>query len=219
MQGEAGPVQVIVEPGSIPSKTKFKLESVTMGEVLTAVSNTPPESGRLLGGFKYGQQGDDLRQSPHVAFSVRPEELGLPPGWDPTNVVYGLTVPREIDGEVVYEIIDQMHYENGRLVTHSFGLLGMLFIHTQMTKTMGQVLVAPMLIAMGSSFVVEGRTLVGTTQPLAGRRGEGDPLSGAVISIQPGWGVHRSPGAPEAWSVHGDVLRSERNLLGSDPCR
>ena len=117
-QGDNGPVQLIVEPGTVTSKTKFKLEAVALADVLTAVSNTPPEGGKVLGGFKYSQSGDALTKTPELAFPVNVADLGLPLGVDPANATYALTVPRTNDGIVTYQIIDRMTYSDGKLVTH-----------------------------------------------------------------------------------------------------
>ena len=117
-QSDNGPVQLIIEPGTVTSKSKFKIESLHLADVLTLVSNTPPEDGKILGGFRYSQSGDALTKTPELAFPVNAADLGLPPDVDPMNASYALTVPRTNDGIVTYQIIDRMTYSAGKLVTH-----------------------------------------------------------------------------------------------------
>lgn len=186
---EAGPIQLILDPGSIQRKTRFWLEPMALNDVLGAVSNVPPTSGKVLGGFRYASSGDPLLSSPHLAFPVDLATLGIPEGADPTNATYALTVPREVDGEWVYEIIDRMQYEDGKLVTHSLPFLALLAIstgHLAATAGMGALIVAPCLIALGPNMVIAGQTVVGYADSELGDRSiPARALGGAVVTAQP----------------------------------
>ena len=48
-----------------------------------------------------------------------PASLGLEPGLVPEAAAFALTVPVEVDGQVVYITLDKMRYENGRLFTNT----------------------------------------------------------------------------------------------------
>jgi hypothetical protein len=89
--GENGPIDFVIEAGAIASQTKLKLESVPLTNVLTLVSNVQPESGRILGGFKFAAiSGSPVSQRIEVSFPVKIADMQLPPGVEPTNCAYGL---------------------------------------------------------------------------------------------------------------------------------
>jgi RHS repeat-associated protein len=178
-ESDGGPVQVLVEPGAIDRKNIFKIEGLTMTEMLAAVKNTPPESGKLLGGFRYTREGGDLQKPPAIVFPVRPADLDLPPGVRPEDASYALTIAREINGVTAYEIMDRMHYENGHLVTRSPPYLGIF--------PSGTFVNALLLVTVGDAMTVTGRVLAGTP----GENGQVDletaiRLPGAHITVHHG---------------------------------
>src|SRR6185369_12648569 len=174
--GENGPIDFVIEAGAIASQTKFKLDSVPLTNVLTLVSNVQPESGRILGGFKFAAiQGSPLSQRIEVSFPVKIADMELPPGVDPTNCAYGLAIARVVDGQQVFELIDRMHFENGRLVTHSppfFGLLG----------PFEDILVMPLLLFTGNT----GLTVNGKVYAVQVDTGSGkDGSYTLLVSVSP----------------------------------
>ena len=176
-QSDGGPVQVIVEPGAIEVKTKFKLTPIPFG-TLTNTLGTLPATAQLLGGLMLTQEGDDLKVGADISFPVDIAALGLTNA--PENCTWALATPREIDGETVYEIVDRMHYEDGRLVTHSPPFTGALLKelqrrfkgagkfdkkNRQISKALGipdlktafyNVALLPLLMAQGRSLIVTG---------------------------------------------------------------
>ncbi|MGV3774763.1 MAG: Ig-like domain-containing protein, partial [Verrucomicrobiales bacterium] len=126
--GETGPIQFIVEPGSISGKTKMKFESVPLAEVIQTIGGVQPEnSGKVLGGVKIKPfEGSPLSQSIDVVFPTKLSDLGLPAGVNPTNCGFGLALSRVVDGMQVYELIDRMQWEDGKLATHSLPFLGLI---------------------------------------------------------------------------------------------
>lgn len=199
--GENGPIDFIVEPGAIGAKTKFKLEPVTLAETLTVLSNTQPEGGRVLGGVKFSPiEGSPLTRSLDVSFPVRVEDMQLPPGESPSNCIFGLAIAREVDGVTAFELVDRMHYENGRLVTHSppfFGLLG----------PYEQILVTPLLMAVsGTPLVVHGRVFAARYVEVDGQILNVDEssivaLGGALVRVRPASTSGGLPGTVQAGSV------------------
>jgi RHS repeat-associated protein len=167
-QSDGGPVQVFVEPGAIETKTKFKVETLSASAFLNLFSNTPPEGATVLGGLKLHATGDAPKQPVDISFPVDVAGLGLPPGANPEDASYALTVPREIDGETVYEIVDRMHYENGKLVTHSLPFDGLLAAadvldpltgHFRFLEATFYMMAAPIILSVGGSLTVSGKVL------------------------------------------------------------
>ena len=185
-----GVVQVLVEAGAVPGRTKFKVEALDAQALPPFVTNVPSGSPKPLGGLKVRLSGDVLLQSMDVSFPINPADLGLPQGESPTNATYALAIPLEMfDTEsgktnTVYEIIDRMQYENGKLVTHSppfYGLLPALNI---------DLLTVPLFMSVGHQMTIAGRVYSAEFD------NEGKPkpesirmLPGAVVSAVP-------PGAP-----------------------
>ncbi len=126
-QSDGGPVRVLVEPGAIETKTKIQIEPIELGKLSAALGTLPADGAVLLGGFSMAVEGDDLSVGADVSFPVNPADLGLPAGVAPEDASFALTVPQQLDdGTIAYEIIDQMHYEDGALVTHSPPFSGVL---------------------------------------------------------------------------------------------
>lgn len=178
-EGDGGPVQVIVEPGAIDLKTRFKLSPIPF-DGLTNALGTLPATARLLGGVMLTQEGDDLRVGADVSFPIDVAALGLTNA--PENCTFALATPREVDGVVAYEIVDRMHYENGRLVTHSPPFTGALLkelqkrfkqarrfdkINRKIAELTGnpdpraafyKIALLPLLMSQGRSLIVVGDT-------------------------------------------------------------
>lgn len=184
-QGENGPMQILVEPGAIPNKTIFKIDPVAMTNLPAFVKETAPQGGKALGGFKISIQGDLPKESVDVSFPVTAQQLGLPSGMHPTNATYGLAIARRTrdletgETNTVYELVDRMQWEDGKLVTHSppfFGLLGIF----------EDILVTPLLMTVGNSMTVHGRVyaaqLYSSGRPIPGTERW---LSGAFVSVVP----------------------------------
>lgn len=180
--GENGPIQLLVEPGSLNGRTRFRIESVPLAQAMNLVSNTQPTGGRVLGAFKWGAiLGNPLRESVDISFPVKVEDMQLPAGVSPTNCTFGLAIARVIDDAPVYELVDRMHFEDGRLVTHSppfFGLLGLF----------EDVFAMPLLMAVNQiDLIVHGKVFAAqvdtTTRTVV--RGTEAPLAGAIVRGNP----------------------------------
>ena len=184
-----GVVQVLVEAGSIPGRTKFKIDALDMTALPAFVTNVPAGSAKPLGGLKIKVSGDTLQQSVDVSFPINVAGLNLPEGENPTNATFCLAIPHEevADGitNTIYEIVDRMHFEDGKLVTHSppfFGLLPALNL---------DLLTVPLFMSVGQQMTIAGRVysaqLDGFGKPVPGTEKN---LPGAVVSAVP-------PGAPQ----------------------
>lgn len=119
-ESDGGPVRVIVDPGAIANKTKFKMVSIPIQELMQLITNAPPVGAQALAGFHIERSGDTLASNPHVSLPVDPATLDLPAGADPEKAQFLLTRPRQVNGETVYQMVDEMTYEGGRVATHSW---------------------------------------------------------------------------------------------------
>jgi RHS repeat-associated protein len=212
-QSDGGPVQVIVEPGAIPGKSKFKLETLSMLELLTLVKATQPENGQLLGGLKLTLDGDELREAPKLSMPVAESTLNLNPGERAEDRLYALCEPIQADGVTVYNVVDTMQYEAGKLVTHSPPFPGMgftgIFVSTIMPIGMSQKLtvVGEVVAALGSLLGQDGLTDEEYTQGKA--NGTVWPVPGAIISLySEATGVSTRPG------LHAGAFVARANTFG-----
>ena len=131
VEGGGGPVQVIVDPGAVPGKTKIRLTALPAEQVLAFAQGQAPTAGQLIGGLRYEETGDPLTVAAHVAVPVDEAALRLPPGIRPEDGAYALVMPRNVEGTVVYEIADRMRFERtadgrARLITKSPPFVGLL---------------------------------------------------------------------------------------------
>jgi RHS repeat-associated protein len=207
-ESDGGPVQVLIEPGAIPGKTKFKIESLTLAQVLQELRNAVPETGQLLGGFRYSIEGDELEQSADISFPIDPATLDLEPGESAEDRGFALCRAIEVDGETVYEILDKMEYQDGRLVTRSPPFPGPPHL---------SFLALPVMMSFGVTTVIVG-TVVGVpeeagfpteTEIMAGVMANGTPvrrIGGAVVSA--------SPGAPAVGPLRRGAYVCRANSLG-----
>ena len=128
---DQGPIRVVVDSGAIPQKTVIKLDPLPVSDLLAAVGNVPPVSGRLLQAVRYQESGDPLTRAAHISVPVREADLGLPTGVAPEDGGYALVLPHNYDGVTVYEIVDRMRFERqadgtARLITKSPPFVGLL---------------------------------------------------------------------------------------------
>jgi len=117
-QTDAGPIQIIVDPGAIANKTKFAVQPLPLTNVLALFNNTPPAGGKLLGGLSVRIEGDPLRSPAQVRFPVDPASLDLPPGVAPESASYALTKPITVNNVTAYRYVDKMRYRDGHLQTN-----------------------------------------------------------------------------------------------------
>ncbi len=119
-QTPEGSLQLAIEPGAISGKSKLKLDFLTLAQVQTVASNTPPEGGAsVIGGFKVSMDGPTLKVGAHVSFPIKESDLNLAPGDSASNHVFAMCEPVVVDGVTVYRVVDSMAYEGGNVVSHS----------------------------------------------------------------------------------------------------
>jgi hypothetical protein len=131
-ESDGGPVRVFVEPGAVEQRTVFTVESFSRASMLQQLGGVEPAGGTLLAGIGYEEDVDELIAAADVSVPINIADLTLAPGQDPTNAFFAITVPVQVDGKLLYKIIDTMHFEyeddpgKGRLVTRSPPYTGLL---------------------------------------------------------------------------------------------
>jgi hypothetical protein len=118
-QSDGGPVQIQIEPQAIKSRNVFKVESLGLGELLAFLNNTLPQNAKLLGGVRVTVEGDQIGGTSEMQFPVDPAQFNLSPGTPPEEAAVALTVARQVEGQLVYQVVDKMRYDDGKVVTNT----------------------------------------------------------------------------------------------------
>lgn len=163
-QSDGGPVQVLIEPDTVKSRSVFKVASLGLPQLLALLNGTVPQNATMLPGVKIEVQGDKIEGESDISIPIDPGSLNLPPGTPPEDAVIALAVLRKIDGESVFEVVDKMSLEGGRISTHSppFGgalgdSAGDLLLGADPTGLVG-IICVPLLLG-GGPVTVSGKTL------------------------------------------------------------
>ncbi len=137
---EGRTVNLRVEAGAISGRTVFKMEPVSSEVVRDLARVFPPSEGKFVTpGIKFSVGDQPLQGALDLEFPISQAELeagGLKPGENPANSVFALVAVVPTGGTLGYVIIDQMAYENGRLVTHTTPI-SRLALHRAAAKATG----------------------------------------------------------------------------------
>jgi RHS repeat-associated protein len=125
-ESDGGPVQVQIEPGVVETRSTFKLEPLTLVQLLNALRGTLPQNASLLGGFNFKMEGEMGEGASHVEMPVDVSRIPLGPGETPENGAYVLAIAREVNGTMTFQVVDKMKYVEGRLMTASPPFEGMV---------------------------------------------------------------------------------------------
>ena len=113
-------VEVFVEPGAISEKTTFRISAFTAAQAQQILKELQPvDGGKILNGFSFEAEGDQLNVAAHVRVSVDSSTLNVPPGENPSNGVYALVTDRVANGVKVFEVVDALEFRDGFLETQS----------------------------------------------------------------------------------------------------
>lgn len=108
-QGDGGPVQITVPPNAIPSKTKFKLQSINTNELADQLANVMPTNSVVAGAaLNLHIEGDTPTQPLQVRFPVDLAALGYPTNEAPTNAACALSLVQSNQNVTSFQIMDQM---------------------------------------------------------------------------------------------------------------
>jgi len=116
----AGPVEVEVAPGTVPTRTEFQVTPLTVAQINAELGGVQPEGGAKIAA---GARILVLEQQPagvaEVSFALDPAILNLPAGETAEAGAFALCYVEDIEGAPVFRVVDQMFYANGQLKTVS----------------------------------------------------------------------------------------------------
>jgi len=174
-ESDGGPVQVIVEPGAIETRTKFMIDVFSLTALLDQLNGAEPlgDESEILGGLSISIEGDTLTESAEIVFPVEEDALGLPAGTPPDDAVFGIAAFREINGIEVFELLDKMEYSDGKLATASPPFGGVVGSNS---------LLSVLKMANGGRAVVSG-SVVSTDRPDDPQNGDLRRIPNAMVLV------------------------------------
>ncbi len=110
-QSDGGPVQVYIQPESIPTKTKLKLQTLTSAQLLAVLGGVTPEAGTLAGpAINLDVQGPVPELPVQVRFPVDLTAAGFPTNEIPsaTNVAAVVALVRNDNDIRTFQVLDQL---------------------------------------------------------------------------------------------------------------
>ncbi|RIL05408.1 MAG: hypothetical protein DCC71_10465 [Proteobacteria bacterium] len=191
-ESDGGPVQVLVEPGAVKDKNKFKIEPLDQAALLQLLQGSLPADAQLLGtGLRVTVEGDPPAGEANLRFPVDAAALDLPPGVPPERGAFVAAIARETDGGTAYEVVDKLRFEDGQIASNTFPFLGILLGGIADASDVFSMIVVPMFLGADPS-TVTGRVLECPGQQCLGldtisALQVGRPLRGAFVTLsQPG---------------------------------
>ena len=107
--GDGGVIQITVPPNAIPTRTKFRLSSITPAELQTQLAGVMPTNGTVAGSALNLNISGDIPTLPvQVSFPVDLTTLGYPTNEAPTNACAALTVVQNTQDVTTYQVMDQL---------------------------------------------------------------------------------------------------------------
>lgn len=108
-QSDGGPVKIVIEPNSIPIRTKFKMEPLGMAQLMNRLGGVTPTNATIAGsGLDLRIEGTPPTLPMQVRFPVNLTAYGYPTNEAPTNAAAVLAVVRDAQDVTSFEIMDQM---------------------------------------------------------------------------------------------------------------
>ncbi len=190
-ESDGGPVQILIEPGTIKNKNKFKIEPLDAAALLELIQAHPPEDAQLLAGaMRFTVEGEAPEGEANLSFPVDPATLDLPADVAPERGAFAAAVVRDqADGSKVYEIVDKLRFEDGKIASNTFPFLLLKFLFGALDGgDIFSAIIVPMFLG-ADPVTVTGRVLECPGQQclgldlIAGLQ-VGRPLAGALVSLR-----------------------------------
>lgn len=110
-QSDGGPVKVIIEPGTIPSRTKLRMKAPSAAELVALLGDTRPEvAAQLARPMIFEGDGQPLTGPIKVSFTVNLASVGYTNA-DPLEAAIALVQVTDTDGVKAFQVMDQMKFE------------------------------------------------------------------------------------------------------------
>lgn len=111
-------VGIEIKPGSVDERIVIGMQPFSAVEAKTALAGQLPEGGVALAGVIATHEVGEAEGISDIEFKFDPGEVELPPGITRAeDATFLLTRVQEVDGQIVYEMIDTMAYKDGVLTT------------------------------------------------------------------------------------------------------
>ena len=109
--GSGGPIQITVPAGAVPTRTKFKLESLNLDDLTMQLNQVMPSNGVVAGQALNLRLEGALPTLPlQVRFPIDLRDFDYPEDESPTNVAAVLTAVRDTQAVTSFEIMDQLRF-------------------------------------------------------------------------------------------------------------
>jgi RHS repeat-associated protein len=113
-QSDGGPVQVLIEPKAIETKTKLRLTPMTAAQLAELLGDVEPEGARTLAKpLVLEGDGQPMSGPLKVRFTVDLRTGGYPTNSDPTEAAIALVNVTDTDGVKAFEVLDQLVFTSG----------------------------------------------------------------------------------------------------------
>ncbi|HVV70908.1 MAG TPA: Ig-like domain-containing protein, partial [Verrucomicrobiae bacterium] len=107
--GENGPIQVVIPPNGVETRTKFKLSSLSTNDLQGEVDGVNPSGATVAGGALRMQIDGPAPTLPmRLSFPVDLAQLGFPTNEVPTNAAAVATVVQDTQDVKTYQVVDQL---------------------------------------------------------------------------------------------------------------
>lgn len=111
-ESDGGPVQVYIQPEAVPTRTKFRMKTITAAQLKAELGGVEPELAKVAGSAMHIEvEGPPPEKPLQASFPVDLAELGYPRNQSPDDAVLALTVVRDTDGVKSFEVLDQMVFK------------------------------------------------------------------------------------------------------------
>lgn len=110
-QSDGGPVRVYIEPEAIRTKTKLRLKTLSLAQLMRELEGTQPEAAKLMaGGLTLETEGAAPEGPIKVSFNVDLRAVGYPTNADPREAAVVLARVNESQGVKAFEVLDQLKF-------------------------------------------------------------------------------------------------------------
>ena len=209
-ESDGGPVQVIIQPEAVKTRTKFRINNISVADVLRETGGVAPDVATIAGGgMRVEVEGETPTAPMEFSFPVDLAQLGYPEEFAPEEAAVALAVVRDLQGVSSYQVVDQMLFEpdlgfgprslgGGRIVAAGDGSITAGVIHTVAGFTPGAIQLAPLffdfvvvpLVLGAKPVVVSGFTRQAIADPEGTVGGQAaldrnaQPLQGAFVILR-----------------------------------